>query len=868
MRKITRLLLAVVALLGVTSAHAQYMPKFSNADGTGTQYVYYIAVQNSTTKTFVTTTANSSGDTTCFGVTDNPGTDTNLAKFTVSQSEDGYYTIQSVDRAAKLIYTVSATHAANSVRSYDESNAEFEANDQWILTEKTENYAKGFAIGPKDNNAAINWNKHTNTLGLWGGTSSASICVFIPANLETANEYLKEVTPEGIGTEIGKISKDYADGLTDYDFSIFAQTSNHLYLPSGYYYFKSLNTDSRPPYLFNDLLHEANAGGTTLQASAAQAANNFIWRITNNGTSISIVNGQGTPLTAGKEGSQKLSTLTFSNFNLTQYNALGGIYFTEAPNASEAGHTLSDGTRYITTWTAGGAGAHDNRWTFESIAVDGKHIYNVSITGAPAGAKAYVSLASTDGSTGEIAQDGGFFITDAALTAENLEAVKITGYTTTLTIDGTTINVVYEPFYTEQLQMAIDEAQNYAAMPEGIGYPKKSNLSALQTAIQNATTALEAASQNDLQTLQAAISTYISDVQMPAAGTYLRIKNYCRDLERDSRDAPKSYPGEGGYVTSSERGGRTFDVRATTHDDAGAIWTLVETEDGGFKLYNKNLKKYVSATNATANSQYLTGVDEEEAGVYDITFSGTIPQFNISYRRAEGVTAHHMLHASGYGLMNWNTTESANGASSWIIEPAEELVVTLNKATEADADSWASIYLPFDVTLPSGVTACVGTADEDRLDFALQEIEGGVPAEHGVILKGTQAGPATLTITPATGSTIGNYTNQLTGTLMKTAMPTEGTLYFLGVAHDEAGLYAPAASLTQIPANKAYLHYPSAPAAGVQGFRFSTGGGVTAIDGAATASPDAGICYDLAGRRVQRPAKGLYIINGRKVLVK
>ena len=28
------------------------------------------------------------------------------------------------------------------------------------------------------------------------------------------------------------------------------------------------------------------------------------------------------------------------------------------------------------------------------------------------------------------------------------------------------------------------------------------------------------------------------------------------------------------------------------------------------------------------------------------------------------------------------------------------------------------------------------------------------------------------------------------------------------------------------------------------------------------------VCYDLAGRRIAQPAKGLYIVNGRKVVVK
>ena len=39
-------------------------------------------------------------------------------------------------------------------------------------------------------------------------------------------------------------------------------------------------------------------------------------------------------------------------------------------------------------------------------------------------------------------------------------------------------------------------------------------------------------------------------------------------------------------------------------------------------------------------------------------------------------------------------------------------------------------------------------------------------------------------------------------------------------------------------------------------------------DAARLHNSEKGICYDLMGRRVSQPAKGLYIVNGRKVIVK
>ena len=66
-------------------------------------------------------------------------------------------------------------------------------------------------------------------------------------------------------------------------------------------------------------------------------------------------------------------------------------------------------------------------------------------------------------------------------------------------------------------------------------------------------------------------------------------------------------------------------------------------------------------------------------------------------------------------------------------------------------------------------------------------------------------------------------------------------------------------------ANKAYL--PVTNAKGANMIRFNFGGETTAIDGAEVESTVKTI-YDLSGRKVSgMSAPGLYIVNGKKVLV-
>ena len=55
----------------------------------------------------------------------------------------------------------------------------------------------------------------------------------------------------------------------------------------------------------------------------------------------------------------------------------------------------------------------------------------------------------------------------------------------------------------------------------------------------------------------------------------------------------------------------------------------------------------------------------------------------------------------------------------------------------------------------------------------------------------------------------------------------------------------------------------------MQKLSFSFGQGTTGIDAIEAGAADkAATWYDLSGRRVDNPTKGVYIVNGKKVIVK
>jgi len=69
-----------------------------------------------------------------------------------------------------------------------------------------------------------------------------------------------------------------------------------------------------------------------------------------------------------------------------------------------------------------------------------------------------------------------------------------------------------------------------------------------------------------------------------------------------------------------------------------------------------------------------------------------------------------------------------------------------------------------------------------------------------------------------------------------------------------------------VPAGRAYLQVPASLAR--SSFSISFDGGATTVIKSVDASLQHGQVYDLQGRRVARPAKGLYIVDGKKVMFK
>ncbi len=181
---------------------------------------------------------------------------------------------------------------------------------------------------------------------------------------------------------------------------------------------------------------------------------------------------------------------------------------------------------------------------------------------------------------------------------------------------------------------------------------------------------------------------------------------------------------------------------------------------------------------------------------------------------------------------------------------------------------FATLYMAVAVKIPEGVNAYIVTGTGDGY-VTLQPVTGIIPANTGVILEAEQGEYELVSYAEGTADVTGNL---LEGSLFDSII--EGEAYVLGNVDGNVGFYK--AELDELEgtafqnqANKAYLPASSVENKAIQYFSFDFGGGTTGIEGVEAEGAVSDRIYDITGREVKSIASpGIYIVNGKKVLVK
>ncbi len=172
-----------------------------------------------------------------------------------------------------------------------------------------------------------------------------------------------------------------------------------------------------------------------------------------------------------------------------------------------------------------------------------------------------------------------------------------------------------------------------------------------------------------------------------------------------------------------------------------------------------------------------------------------------------------------------------------------------------------------DFTSVSGVKAYIGSGFNRKTGVLTMTRVYDVPAGEGLLLKGASG---TYQIPYKQSYSI--YSNLLKGVSSETNLSatTGGYVnYVLGSGSSGTGFYRVPASGTTLAAGHAYLQIPAETATGSRALTISFDDENEATAISDVQRPDAeSAVYDLQGRRVEQPRSGLYIRNGKKMIIK
>lgn len=636
-------------------------------------------------------------------------------------------------------------------------------------------------------------------------------------------------------------------------------------LPSGYYKITSAAyssaEDSNFPwgYMLNDYFLEGNTNHATLLAkSFKDNANNYIWKITNDGkaASFAIVNGQGTPIKRedGASGSytyKEHSTLTpsLSNSDATANTYLFSEYL-NTPGTNDPNHGYGNGAYKAVAYWDKNTGS-TTKWNLEKVDVDA-NVYTVSVVTTSTGSKPYITRTLADG-TKEYAFNSGFFISNAELDKTSLAASTLEGYKTpSIEVDNTkkTVTAYYAKF--DDLTALITSARELLNT-RGIGYPLSTSdahvafASVIGIASSNYTAESSAKDIAEAYTiLQNAITNYRStktDIQMPEDGKVYRI--YAKWA-----DGTKVYAVNNGSTTTKNSKYYTSGSKTEPTDNKG-LW-IVQKVGSNYNF-----------ASAVANSlfTYVQGANGDKAQIVDIIPSAgkNLGQICLGANKAN---VHIVMNsdASKLDQLTDSYTDSGAWSTQWCFEEVNDFAgQPVNFAASTDNKNYATLNLPYASTLPTGVTAYKAAIEGTTVNLTEYKTAGKVlPANTPVLLTATTAGSKTFA--PAAYEAADNKTG-FQGTLAATAVAANNT-YILSQKDGKVNFFALDETNNTINANKAYL---VVSAGGAQALNFNFGN-TTGIQNAAVEGVNANApLFDLSGRRVVKAVKGgIYIQNGKK----
>ncbi len=333
-------------------------------------------------------------------------------------------------------------------------------------------------------------------------------------------------------------------------------------------------------------------------------------------------------------------------------------------------------------------------------------------------------------------------------------------------------------------------------------------------------------------------------------------------LDKDNATAEVEYALNNSIVYFSE--GNALSLSGSF---AAATPLIGRVSNGDASRLSANSYAYTAPLAAGTYNLYVRARSQRAA-------AGNLETLTLAFRDAE-----ENIIPTEYVLPEWPSASSAFESHEVLaIEVPDGYSIVLQNATEynsnieidyvmltafsadqvsfvlGDSESYAS-YVPAYAAdfKASGVEAFVATAADGTAGIVTLESVDAVPAGTPVLVKGTVDNTVEIKKAATAEAPAANLLKAATGAAL-----TENQ-YVLAWSGAEF-VFAPLDGTIELPVGKVYLEVADAS---VKAFRIA--GTATAVESVKAAQAD-GRIFNLAGQRVNKAQKGIYVVNGKKVV--
>lgn len=410
-----------------------------------------------------------------------------------------------------------------------------------------------------------------------------------------------------------------------------------------------------------------------------------------------------------------------------------------------------------------------------------------------------------------------------------------------------------------------------------MGYPTQTAWDAFTQTIDNATSMSQA---------QAALNTLLSraNLTMPEDGKAYYIRPVNKGTAVSDRSKNRLYCDNG-----------SLEIGVGETDNSNAIFYAHKTADFKY-IFTNNAGKYLTFK---AESKSINGVSNGFADEYNNYYVFTLfPMQSFSGVSGDYITSSNpttgcldeaglfllqgamttgrddnhylMANTSDKIFHNGSTTQifytSGNTCAFAFEEAPQQNKFKTEALTVDDVTANIATYSsPFPVVLPKEVDAYIAVSAGETI--VLKKITGALPKNTGVILSAEEAKdyiPTACTTEEVASIDAGNKLVASTGN----AIDASTQAYVLAKTTDNKAVFKILSSKTDdraLAQYKAYLNLTGSLAAKLA---ISFNDNVTAINNATLAQEKTSSIYDLSGRKSNKLQKGIYIVNGKKIIVK